>query len=92
MKKDQPFWGLNHQPSDDSPKAITTMLAVLVVCHRVTGRLYMGFYYKYFYEYCFTFTPPVGLTLADDTTEGFPLDLCVRPRDLQGNYRCMFDL
>ena len=51
----------------------------------------MGFYYKYFHEYCFLFTPPVGLTLADDVTEGFPLALCVPSRALQGNYMCMLD-
>ena len=28
------YRGLNLQPSDDSPKALTTMLAVLMVCHR----------------------------------------------------------
>ena len=30
---------VNHQPSDDNPKALTTMLAVLVARHLVTGRL-----------------------------------------------------
>ena len=35
--------------------------------------------------------PPVGLTSADDVTEGVPLDLCVPSRALQGNYRCMLD-
>ena len=45
----------------------------------------MGFYYKYFLKYCFTSTPPVGLTEAYDATEGFPLDLCVPSRALQGN-------
>ena len=56
----QPYQGLNLQPSDDSPKALTIMLAILVVCHRVIGSLYMGFYYKYFHEYCFVFTPTCG--------------------------------
>ena len=31
VKTDQPYWGLNLQPSDDSPIALTTMLVVLVV-------------------------------------------------------------
>ena len=66
------FYAVSPTCSDDCPKAIATMLAVLVVCYRVIGRLYMGFYYKYFHEYCFIFTPPVGLILADDVTEGFP--------------------
>ena len=35
--------------------------------------------------------PPVGLTSADDVTEGFPLDLFVPPRAFQGNHRCMLD-
>ena len=91
VKTDQPYWGLNLQRSDDNPNTLTTMLAVLVVRHRVTGRLYMGFYDKYFLEYCFTSTPPVGLTEAYDVTEGFPLDLCVPSSALQGNYRCMLD-
>ena len=47
VKTDQPYRGLDLQPSDDSPKALTTMLAVLEVCRRVT--LYVGFYYKYFH-------------------------------------------
>ena len=51
----------------------------------------MGFYYKYFHEYYFPFTPLVGLTLANDVTEGFPLDLCVPSSALQGNYMCMLD-
>ena len=67
------------------------MLAVLVVCHRVTGTLYMGFYYKYFHEYALLSPPPVDLTWAYDVTEGFPLDLCVPSMALQGNYRCMLD-
>ena len=67
------------------------MLALLVVCLRVIGRLYIGFYYEYFHEYYFLFTPPVGLTFADDVTEGFPLDLCVPSRALHGNYMCMLD-
>ena len=33
----------------------------------------------------------MGLTLADDVTEGFALDLCVPSRALQGNYMCMLD-
>ena len=60
VKTDQPYQGLNLQPSDDNPKALTTMLAVLVVCQRVTGTLYMGFYHKYFHEYCFIVTPTCG--------------------------------
>ena len=62
VKADQPYPGLNLQLLDDSPQALTTMLAVrfLVVCHRVIGRLYMGIYYKYFHEYCFIFTPTCG--------------------------------
>ena len=51
----------------------------------------MGFYYKYIHEYCFIFTPTVGLISADDVIEGFPLDLSVSSRALQGNYRCMLD-
>ena len=35
--------------------------------------------------------PPVGLTSADDVTEGFPLDLSVPHRAFQGNHRCMLD-
>ena len=35
--------------------------------------------------------PPVGLILADDVIEGFPLDLCVPSRALQGNYMSMLD-
>ena len=33
----------------------------------------------------------MGLTLADDVTEGFPLDLCEPSRALQGKYMCMLD-
>ena len=60
VKTDQPYWGLNPQPSDDNPKAVTTILAILVVYLRVIGRLYIGFYCKYFHEYCFIFTPTRG--------------------------------
>ena len=35
--------------------------------------------------------PPVGLILADDVMEGFPLDLCVPSRALQGNYMSILD-
>ena len=35
--------------------------------------------------------PPVGLILADDVIEGFPLDLCVLSRALQGNYMSILD-
>ena len=35
--------------------------------------------------------PPVGLISADDVIEGFPLDLCVPSRALQGNYMSMLD-
>ena len=35
--------------------------------------------------------PPVGLILADDVMEGFPLDLCVPSRALQGNYMFFLD-
>ena len=60
VKTDQPYQGLNPQPSDDNPKAVTTILAVLMAYHRVIGRLYMVFYCKYFHEYCFIFTPTCG--------------------------------
>ena len=50
VKTDQPYWGLNFRPSDDNPKAVTTILAILVVYHRVIGRLQIGFYCKYFHE------------------------------------------
>ena len=33
----------------------------------------------------------MGLTLADDVTEGFPLDLCVPSRALQENHMGMLD-
>ena len=35
--------------------------------------------------------PPVGLILADDVIEGFPSDLCVLSRVLQGNYMFFLD-
>ena len=35
--------------------------------------------------------PPVGLILADDVIEGFPSDLCVLSRTLQGNYMSILD-
>ena len=35
--------------------------------------------------------PPVGLILADDVIEGFPSDLCVLSRVLQGNYMSILD-
>ena len=35
--------------------------------------------------------PPVGLISADDVIEGFPLDLCVLSRALQGNYMSILD-
>ena len=35
--------------------------------------------------------PPVGLILADDVIEGFPSDLCVLSRALQGNYMSILD-
>ena len=35
--------------------------------------------------------PPLGLVLADDVMEGFPLDLCVPSRALQGNYMSILD-
>ena len=35
--------------------------------------------------------PPVGLISADDVIEGFPLDMCVPSRALQGNYMSMLD-
>ena len=35
--------------------------------------------------------PPVGLILVDDVIEGFPLDLCVLSRALQGNYMSILD-
>ena len=35
--------------------------------------------------------PPVGLISADDVIEGFPLDLCVPSRALQGNYMSILD-
>ena len=35
--------------------------------------------------------PPVGLISADDVMEGFPLDLCVPSRALQGNYMSNLD-
>ena len=38
------------------------------------------------------FSPlPVGLIWADDVMEGFPLDLCVPSRALQGNYMSILD-
>ena len=38
------------------------------------------------------FSPPrVGLISADDVMEGFPLDLCVPSRALQGNYVSILD-
>ena len=84
VKTDQPYRVLNFQPSDDGSKAVTTMLAILVVCHRVTGRLYMDFYYNIsiFMNTALFSPPPVGLTSADDVTEGFPLDLSVPCRAL----------
>ena len=33
----------------------------------------------------------MGLILADDVIEGFPLDLCVLSRALQGNYMSILD-
>ena len=35
--------------------------------------------------------PPVGLIMADDVIEGFPLDLCVLSGALQGNYMSILD-
>ena len=35
--------------------------------------------------------PPVTLILADDVMEGFPFDLCVPSRALQGNYMSILD-
>ena len=38
------------------------------------------------------FSPlPVGFISADDVTEGFPLDLCVPSRALQGSHMMMLD-
>ena len=36
-------------------------------------------------------SPPVGLISADDVIEGFPLDLCVPSRALQGNSMSILD-
>ena len=35
--------------------------------------------------------PPVGLISADDVIEGFPLDMSVPSRALQGNYMFILD-
>ena len=60
---------------------MTTMLSVLVVCYRVTGRLCTGLL-GIFMNIALLSPPPVGLAEVTEVTEGFPLDLCVPSRVL----------
>ena len=65
-----------------------------MVYHRVIDRLYIitwASIVSTFMNIALFSPPPVGLISADDVTEGFPLDLCVPSRALQGNYMAMLD-